>query len=149
MSTKAGLLGVSVVEDDRGRPACIKASWVLRRWIWGLPFWGGSPPPPVLLRRLCRLVPRFIMGGAPRICCSTRLRAAGGVEVEVGARSESGGVMLGAEASPNSDPASAASGAELAEEEERSCGTTDERRRWGWKSCFRPWPSTPMFSRAF
>lgn len=147
MSTKAGLLGVSVVEDDRGRPACIKASWVLRRWIWGLPFWGGSPPPPVLLRRLCRLVPRFIMGGAPRICCSTRLRAAGGVEV--GGWSESGGVMLGVEASPNSDPASAASGAGLAEEEERSCGTTDERRRWGWKSCFRPWPSAPMFSKAF
>lgn len=128
MSTKAGLLGVSVVDEDRGRPACIKASCVLRRWIWGLPFWGGSPPPPVLLRRLCRLVPRFIMGGAPRICCSTRLRAAGGVEV--GGRSESGDMMLGAEASPDSDPASAASGAGLAEEEERSCGTTDERRRW-------------------
>lgn len=147
MSTKAGLLGVSVVEDDRGRPDCIKASWVLRRWIWGLPFWGGSPPPPVLLRRLCRLVPRFIMGGALRICCSIRLRAAGGVEV--GGRSESGGVTLAAEASPDSDPASAASGAGHAEEEERSCGRMDERRRWAWKSCFRPWPSAPMFSRAF
>lgn len=146
MSAKAGLLGVSVVEEERGRPACNRASWVLRRWICGLPFWGGSPVPPALLRRLCRLVPRFIIGG-PRICCRTRLRAAGGAEVA--GVSESKGRAEEVGVSPTSDPTSAGSeGGALAQDEAESCGETEERRRCGWKNCFRPWPNAPMFSRA-
>ncbi|TNN85530.1 hypothetical protein EYF80_004163 [Liparis tanakae] len=146
-SASAGLLGVSVVEEERGRPACSRASWVLRRWIWGLPFWGGSPPlPPTLLRRLCRLVPRFI-GGAPRICCRTRLRAAGGAEVA--GLSESKGRAEEAGASPTSDPTSVGSeGGAPVQAKTESCGETEERRRCGWKNCFRPWPNAPMFSRA-
>lgn len=147
MSARAGLLGVSVVEEERGRPACSRASWVLRLWICGLPFWGPSPAPPALLRRLCRLVPRFIMGGAPRICCRTRLRAAGGAEAAW--LSESGGGTAKAGPSGASGPPSGASEAGAPEQDgAESCGETEERRRCGWKKCFSPWPSAPMFSRA-
>lgn len=64
-----GLLGVvSVVEEDLGRLVCCWGSWVLRRCsAWGLPLRRGSrsplPHPELdpLLRRLWRLVPRFII----------------------------------------------------------------------------------------
>lgn len=143
-----GLLGVvSVVEEDLGRLVCCCGSWVLRRCsAWGLPLRRGSrsplPDPGLdpLLRRLWRLVPRFILAAAAERC-----PAAGGT---TGAERQSESWQRGPERSLEPGGEAPPADTTEADEEEEEEGTLEweKRLRCRWKSCFSPWPKTFMFS---
>lgn len=143
-----GLLGVvSVVEEDLGRLVCCCGSWVLRRCsAWGLPLRRGSrsplPDPELdpLLRRLWRLVPRFIVPAAAEHC-----PAAGGT---TGAERQSESWQRGPKMSLELE-----GGVPLVDiteededEEEEGALEWEKRLRCWWKSCFSSCPKTFMFS---
>lgn len=120
-------VGASVVDDDLGRAGCV--SWADLLLICGLPL-----GPSALPRLLCRLVPRFILGGT-LICWRTRFRAVGWVETP----SMSAQTLWLSKSTSGSRSACACW---------TSCGETDDLLRWCWKRCFKPWPITLMFSKA-
>lgn len=143
-----GLLGVvSVVEEDLGRLVCCCGSWVLRRCsAWGLPLRRGSrsplPDPELdpLLRRLWRLVPRFIVPAVAEHC-----PAAGGT---TGAERQSESWQRGPKMSlePGGEVPPADNTEEDDDEEEEQTLEWENRLRCWWKSCFSPRPKTFMFS---
>ena len=146
-------------EAERGRAVWCWGSWVWRRWkACGLPLRGGSRSPLVepelepLLRRLCRLVPRLILGpgGAAEPWPAAGGRTAGGTthsrsesgrpRGEGGGRAVSGarGVMA-ADSAEEEDEAEEEVEEEEEEEEVKTERWVEESRlRCCWNSCLSP-----------
>lgn len=145
-----GLLGVvSVVEEDLGRLICCCGSWVLRRCsAWGLPLRRGSrsplpdPEPDVLLRRLWRLVPRFILPAVAEPCPAA--------EGTTGAERRSDSVQQGPKTSSEGQGEVPPADIIEEDEEEDEEGMLDREREnrlyCCWNSCLSPWPNPPMIS---